>query len=184
MIASRKSPPPVSSVDPLHQAIKDYRRGCAAFEKAPEFLNEAEHERFVAKTYGPPWDTLLSWSIPATTTVGAIEALRLALEEEEDHQTDLLTISMLTAALGFFEQKQRAGESLWSARSNDLRDLVSKAKALMRLSALAAADMPPLGDAEVIWKIDAIHKSVDVCVSLLEQVQDICDGIEFSERAG
>lgn len=89
-----------SARDPIQDAIEAYRDGMTAYNSAP-----GEDEETVDRTYGPPLDVLMDWEQPAQTREGAMAALRLALEEEKQFQGAPLSLSMLSAALAYFENE-------------------------------------------------------------------------------
>ncbi|MFB9952454.1 hypothetical protein ACFFP0_26725 [Rhizobium puerariae] len=100
---ARKTAARHSTIDPLAQAIADFRSGMAKFCELPDFGNGRQHEDAIAATYRPPQDALERWEQPATTRIAAIEALRLADEEKRDHADSRIIKAMVRASLRFFE---------------------------------------------------------------------------------
>ncbi|MGO4619014.1 hypothetical protein [Ensifer sp. 2TAB8] len=92
-----------SARDPIQDAIEAYRDGLAAYNSAP-----GEDDETIDRTYGPPLDVLTDWEQPAQTREGAMAALRLALEEERQFKGLPLSLSMLKAALAYFESEGAA----------------------------------------------------------------------------
>ncbi|MDX0469930.1 hypothetical protein [Sinorhizobium meliloti] len=90
--------------DPILAAIKAYRDGMGAYNAAP-----GEDAETVRRTYGIPHQVLEDWTLPAQTREGALEALRLAVEEERDCGASYLTLPLMTAALGYFEKDSKRG---------------------------------------------------------------------------
>jgi hypothetical protein len=61
----------------------------------------------VRRTYGIPHQVLEDWTLPAQTKEGALEALRLAVEEERDCGASYLTLPLMSAALAYFEKDSK-----------------------------------------------------------------------------
>lgn len=88
--------------DPLLDAIADYRRGLANFE-ALTGVSDQERDAFADISYAPPMAILDEWDRPAATLEGAIEALRMAVDENRDSKGSDMVTSMLYAALAYFD---------------------------------------------------------------------------------
>ncbi|MXO03113.1 hypothetical protein GR156_22760, partial [Shinella zoogloeoides] len=71
--------------DPLLDAIQALYDGEVAFEAihSNDWDSHGGEEAVVAKTYLPPHEALERWDQPAATRRGAVEAIRLALREEQ-----------------------------------------------------------------------------------------------------
>jgi hypothetical protein len=83
--------------DPIIAAIEAYHEGAKAFDATP-----GDDDETVAATYGPPLEVLETWTAPAVTFEGALEALRLV--SKENHRFgDRMMINLLDAALAYFE---------------------------------------------------------------------------------
>ena len=88
--------------DPLLDAIHAYRAGLADYNaNAPDDNDLAD--AYVDLSYGPPLEVLDEWEEPATTRRGAIEALKLAIEENETFPLSSVGGPLLAAALAYFE---------------------------------------------------------------------------------
>ena len=87
--------------DPLLEAIKAYRAGMADYNKNAPADNDAA-EDYAEVSYGPPFERLMNWEEPAAFRRGALEALRLAIETNDEGDSPL-TGALLAAALGYFE---------------------------------------------------------------------------------
>ncbi|WP_320194993.1 hypothetical protein RMR10_012070 [Agrobacterium rosae] len=91
--------------DPVANAVQAYRDG----EKAYGSIKEADwnahggNGAVVAKTYGPPLDVLKNWNQAAVTKLGAMTALRFALEEADNFGCEDEITAMIRAALGYLE---------------------------------------------------------------------------------
>ncbi|MGR9415879.1 hypothetical protein [Rhizobium leguminosarum] len=55
-------------------------------------------------SWKPPHAVLANWTAPATTRIGAMAALRLAIDEEETGDSPLVG-PMIRAALAYLEQE-------------------------------------------------------------------------------
>jgi hypothetical protein len=60
-------------------------------------------DAYVELSYGPPFTVLQDWEEPATTRRGALEALKLAIEENETFPLSSVGGPLLAAALAYFE---------------------------------------------------------------------------------
>lgn len=91
--------------DEIRFAISDFRNGCVAFGEIDEADWDARggENAVVAATYGGPLAVLEGWTKPASTREGAIDALRLAKEENHAHADSRVAKAMVAAALAFFE---------------------------------------------------------------------------------
>jgi hypothetical protein len=94
--------------DPVADAIQAYRDGNKAFcaIKEKDWLSHGGHDAVIAQTYGPALDALDNWNQAAVTKLGAMAALRFALEEAEDNYCEPSIKSMMRAALGYLEGAQ------------------------------------------------------------------------------
>jgi hypothetical protein len=94
------------TVDPLLDAIRAYHAGMAAYNSisSEDWSLYGGEEVVIEKTYGPPLEAIQQWERPATTRDGAIEALRLALEEASLFSAEDTVSRMLQAAITYFEQ--------------------------------------------------------------------------------
>ena len=86
-------------LDPLVAQIAAYRAGLAAFEALPDDMTDAEAERHAMATW-KPFFLADSYPIP-TTAIGAAEALRVALDENDAGE---FVTAMIHAALGYLER--------------------------------------------------------------------------------
>jgi hypothetical protein len=89
--------------DPLLDLIQEYRRQLAINNEA-ECGDLAAEEALADATFRPPYDRLRTNPPAATSHEGAVEAIRLVIDEEETcgNQTDL-TVNVLRAALAFLD---------------------------------------------------------------------------------
>ncbi len=91
--------------DPITDAIQAYRDGEKAFcaIKEKDWPSHGGHEAVIDKTYRPPMHVLDNWNQAAVTKLGAMAALRFALEESEDFWCEPSVKAMMRAALGYLE---------------------------------------------------------------------------------
>lgn len=97
----------MASDDALADMIASYRAGMAAYNDHPicrkvDFTDE-EFDAAVNETYGPSLCGLQDWTGPAPTRRGAIEALRLIVDEGKSHDMPAMVLAMAVAALSYFE---------------------------------------------------------------------------------
>jgi len=96
---------PVEHPDPLLDAIRAFREGLADYNaNAPQ--DDAAAEAYAEMSYVPPMAVLEEWEEPATTRRGALEALRLIAEENDDFAASPVVGPLLAAALAYFEAVQ------------------------------------------------------------------------------
>ena len=92
----------VGAADPLVDAIRAYRQGLIDFcANAPE--DNAGCSALADETYVPHLTRLECWNEPAVSRDGAIEALRLALDEDRGVYNSDAADSMVRAALRYLE---------------------------------------------------------------------------------
>ncbi|MBN9333275.1 hypothetical protein [Devosia sp.] len=90
--------------DPLAEAIANYRDGLASFEAYSRTdVTDEERDAFAEKSYQPPMGILDVWDRPATSHHGAVEALRLAAEENAQFGGSGMVGALLYAALAYFD---------------------------------------------------------------------------------
>ena len=87
--------------DPLLDLVQEYRRQLAIYDGKPEVPDE---DAYAYETFRPAFDRLCTNPPHATTREGAVEAIRLVIDEEETcgNQPDL-TCNVLRAALAFLD---------------------------------------------------------------------------------
>jgi hypothetical protein len=89
-------------VDPILIAIGDYRAGLADYnERAPTDNDEAA-TAYAENSYRPPRRILASWDSPALTFEGAVSALKMAKDADNDDDAQVVS-AMIRAASGYFE---------------------------------------------------------------------------------
>lgn len=87
--------------DPLLEAIVRYRQGMSDFAaNAPD--DRGLSDALAEKSYRPARRVLVDWNKPATTFVGAVSALKMAKDADQNDDADLVS-AMVNAALGYFE---------------------------------------------------------------------------------
>ena len=87
--------------DPILTAIARYRAGLKDYDaNAPQ--DDAGAKAYIHVSYAPPMRVLEAWTEPAVSVDGAVEALRLARDENETGDSDIVG-AMLSAALAYFE---------------------------------------------------------------------------------
>lgn len=87
--------------EPLLDLIDAYRQGLTDFTaNAPDDSDAAN--AYAERSYRPPRRDLQEWSGPALTRLGAISALRMAKDADDNDDAEIVT-SMLRAALGYFD---------------------------------------------------------------------------------
>jgi len=97
-------PPTIGTApDPILAAIQAFRDALAAFNASPPSESQQADEAKIVLTYGPPLDILMTWDQPALSYPGAVEAIRLAAEENADYSGSEIADNMVRAALGYFD---------------------------------------------------------------------------------
>jgi hypothetical protein len=87
--------------EPLMKMIDAYRDGIADYAKnAPE--DAASAAAYAERSYRTPRTALQCWKDPAKTLYGAVFALRMAAEADDNDDAEVVS-AMLRAALGYFE---------------------------------------------------------------------------------
>ncbi len=104
--AARLDAPTAASRDPLIDVIQAYRAGLADYEAfARTSVTDEERDAYAERSYQPPMAVLDEWESPAASMAGAVQSLRLAVDQYElGGGGDTITGNMLRAALGYFEQ--------------------------------------------------------------------------------
>ncbi|PBB21124.1 hypothetical protein [Mesorhizobium sp. WSM4313] len=96
------APRAVPVKDPLIDAIAALRAGLEDFNRnAPEDDDEAE--AYAEVSYGPPMAVIEEWERPAASRQGAIEALRLVLDEMSSFAASPTVPPLVAAALAYLE---------------------------------------------------------------------------------
>ncbi|MGR9349970.1 hypothetical protein [Rhizobium leguminosarum] len=85
--------------DPILSAIGDYRHGWAEFHASDDRMAEV-----MSHLWKAPYAVLANWTAPATTRAGAMAALRLAVDEDENGDSPVVG-TMMRAALAYLEQE-------------------------------------------------------------------------------
>jgi hypothetical protein len=81
--------------------INAYRNGMADYGRnAPE--EDCRAEAYADASYRPSRIALKTWSDPATTLYGAVHALRMANEADQNDDAEIVSV-MIRAALGYFD---------------------------------------------------------------------------------
>ena len=97
-------------VDPMLEAIKDYRAGYAAFMAIPsEQITGDNEDALVAATYGPPQSAILlnAPHTPKVTSIAGVrEAIRLTFEENA--LIDCLAENALREALAYLDREAQS----------------------------------------------------------------------------
>ncbi|CDX28967.1 hypothetical protein MPLSOD_110106 [Mesorhizobium sp. SOD10] len=97
----------VRTPDPLLDAIAAFRASMADYEKnAPDDSDLAD--AYAEITYAPAMTVIEDWDQPATSKRGAVEALRLVLEEMASFQASPMVPPLVTAALAYLERGARS----------------------------------------------------------------------------
>lgn len=92
--------------EPLTNLIEAYRDGIADFStNAPE--DAAAAAAYAETSYRLPRLALKAWKDPAQTLYGAVDALRMANEADQNDDAEVVSV-MLRAALGYFEANLEA----------------------------------------------------------------------------
>ncbi|TAM96655.1 MAG: hypothetical protein EPN45_20465 [Rhizobiaceae bacterium] len=95
--------PVAESGDPLLTAVNHYVFSYDAYGELPEDLDEKQDAAASERLLYRPQSILENWCVPATSMEGAQAALRLLLREMEQGYCEPLQLSLLKAALGYFE---------------------------------------------------------------------------------
>ncbi|KPH08856.1 hypothetical protein CO657_13575 [Rhizobium acidisoli] len=137
--------------DPLLILIREYRLALADFERNHPREDVAGADAYADATYGPFLARLQQWCGPATSMEGAIEALRLCMEDEfAIRRTDTVD-RMVAAALAFLEkQATRHGDQAkqpmtYGDLENPICELVSMARVAEELLDQVFEAAPPKG---------------------------------------
>lgn len=127
--------------DPLVAAINHYLFAGEAYDSLPEGLSDEEERVHTDRLLAGPNDVLVDWRWPAGSEEGAVAALRLALKELEEGEGEPIVISLVRAALGYFDKNPDAesNEHLARAINRDYDRLVERAKVAGQTEAIAAA---------------------------------------------
>ncbi|TBD15701.1 hypothetical protein ELH24_09240 [Rhizobium ruizarguesonis] len=91
--------------DPLLDAVNAYRAGLADYNDNAPMDTDAAADAYAQISWMPPFKALESWTTPATTREGAMAALRLAVDEDENGESPLIG-TMMRAALAYLEQER------------------------------------------------------------------------------
>ena len=83
-------------IDPIISAIAAYREGIQIFNQVPDGDEDQNH------LWREPWEVLARWDQPCNSREGAIEAVRLAMYEEDIGESQL-PMPMMRAALAYLE---------------------------------------------------------------------------------
>jgi len=89
--------------DPLVVAIAAYRAAMDEYNSTPHPTNELA-DAHAAVSYEPPLAVLQNWKSPAASYAGAIEALKLAVEEVATFGGGGAGAPMIAAALAYLER--------------------------------------------------------------------------------
>ncbi|TCN30308.1 hypothetical protein [Sinorhizobium americanum] len=89
--------------DPLIGAIGTYRREMATYNRLATMGEGDDLQTLADRTYRKPLRVIACWNRAATSTEGAIAALRLADQATHDGDAEIAG-PMLRAALSYFEK--------------------------------------------------------------------------------
>jgi hypothetical protein len=89
-------------VDPILIAIGDLRAGQADYNENAPMDTDAAANAYAEISYMPPQRIIEGWNQPALTKGGAIEALKLAMQADQDGDYAIVG-PMLAAALAYIE---------------------------------------------------------------------------------
>lgn len=92
-----------NEIDPLLMLIEAYRAGMREFARLPDFASREEEDVACENTFAPHSEALKNWSGPATTTQGAVEALKFMIEE--DMFNDMAGKPLARAVIAFLEAR-------------------------------------------------------------------------------
>ena len=83
--------------DPIIAAIVAYRDGIQQYNEVPDNDEDA-----MTHLWREPWGVLRSWDRPCTSREGAMEAMRLAIYEDDIGESQL-PMPLMRAVLGYLE---------------------------------------------------------------------------------
>ena len=90
--------------DPLVAAIAAYRTGLDTFNnRATGRLSAEALDQLAEETFGAPMHKLEAWPPPALSLEAVIEALKVAVDENEDFSGSDLSARMVAVALAYFD---------------------------------------------------------------------------------
>lgn len=93
--------------DPLLDVINAFRSAMKDYcDNAPDDDDAAD--AYAEVTYAPAMKVIEHWNSPAVTKEGAVEAIRLAVQEARDFANSEMLRPLLAAALGYFEQEAQS----------------------------------------------------------------------------
>jgi hypothetical protein len=95
----------VAMSDPLLDLIQEYRRQLAIYDGKPDVPDE---DAYAYETFRPSFDRLCTNPPAAISHEGAVEAIRLVIDEEQGCGNQPgLTINVLRAALAFLDGERK-----------------------------------------------------------------------------
>ena len=94
--------PEKEPADPLLDLITRYRRSCDSYNALPREVEDDMLERIFATTVAPLMQEMEEQIPPAATYAGAIEALRLCVEDLRIGASDI-QLPLALAALTYFD---------------------------------------------------------------------------------
>ncbi|MCF1744756.1 hypothetical protein [Paradevosia shaoguanensis] len=90
--------------DPLVATIAAYRAGLVAYNnRATGDLSTEALDQLAEETFGAPMHKLEAWPPPALSLEAVIEALKVAVDENEDFSGSDLSARMVAVALAYFD---------------------------------------------------------------------------------
>ncbi|RJT36107.1 hypothetical protein D3227_20535 [Mesorhizobium waimense] len=92
--------------DPLIDAIAAFRAGLDDYDRNARLEDEEKLDAYAEASFGLPMTVIEEWERPATSKQGAIEALRLALDEMSSFEASPTVPPMVGAALAYLEGLQ------------------------------------------------------------------------------
>lgn len=180
---------PAGIADPIIDAIKTYKEEVRKFAAIPDDVLMAEGEdATVANTYGPHQDRLMSWSSPAATREGAIDALRLMIDE--DAICSSMGEAMCRAALAYLEGLRLCGANIipamyaeWlsvkDAVTPDGEEEPNPSRYQQLQAAIIAAEPLTPQDVAIMYIVDTDDCGSDPSDFFLDRVRQIADGVKL-----
>lgn len=90
--------------DPILSAIESFRAGLEDYNKNAPTDSDIEANSYAEISYRGPLRVIQEWKMPAQSSDGAIAALRLAVQADQDGDYSLVG-PMVAAALSYFERQ-------------------------------------------------------------------------------
>lgn len=153
--------------DPLLETIRAYRRAYEDFEHNHPREDDEATDKYADETYGPHLARLQQWRGPATSMEGAIEALRISLDDEGGVKDSDASDCMTSAALAYLEN--RSDSLVDKTKLLNAEDLVNECTHLSELVAMAIDGLELDAETKALSAgVYVIHRKLVDAAQLLE----------------